>query len=272
MDIDLPQEAKHLVLAHRLVRMSRERVINLAADASGQLLLCQSNDRLVQVFRIRSELDARKKLLRKKKRAKEKQKDVPEESMRDVLEAMFVPHCLLRAPCKIRSMSISPVRDIGRAKSGKSISMLTSLTNNSLEVYAVPMPVSKKDAEAAADAVLEPSKTHSLDMAGHRGDIRAVMLSSVEDIACSAGAQELKVWNLQTGHCLRTMDCGTAFCGIFCPVIVTLCSAQKKAISRYLTSHLHRSSPVLLLTKAPSGQSLSVPIAEVSSPAQLQRR
>lgn len=58
---------------------------------------------------------------------------------------------------------------------------MVSLNDNVIEVYNAPLPADKK-----ADPTLEPSRQASIDMHGHRSDIRAVALSSDDEVLASA--------------------------------------------------------------------------------------
>jgi U3 small nucleolar RNA-associated protein 12 len=91
----------------------------------------QSHDRSVEVFRIRTEEEARKKQLRRRKRAKEKntkgkegqeeattiEEDTPETNIEIV--DLFTPHLVVRASGKIRSFDM-PSTDT--SKNGFSVS------------------------------------------------------------------------------------------------------------------------------------------------------
>ena len=58
---------------------------------------------------------------------------------------------------------------------------MVSLNDNVIEVYNAPLPADKK-----ADPALEPSRQASIDMHGHRSDIRSVALSSDDEVLASA--------------------------------------------------------------------------------------
>ena len=54
---------------------------------------------------------------------------------------------------------------------------------------------------------------------GHRTDIRTVLFTSdgsrVKPVSISDGAA--KLWSCKTRHCISTVECGTALCGIIAP-------------------------------------------------------
>lgn len=89
---------------------------------------------------------------------------------------------------------------------------MIALSNNSLEVYSLPPPSKSKGA-----LFPEPVLLHELSLLGHRSDIRTLCLSSDDQLLASASNGSLKVWNVKTQKCLRTLECGYALCGAWLP-------------------------------------------------------
>jgi U3 small nucleolar RNA-associated protein 12 len=58
-----------------------------------------------------------------------------------------------------------------------------ALSNNAIEVYTIPTPVKSKEGP-------EATRLHSLDLHGHRTDIRTVSLSADEQLLASASNGE----------------------------------------------------------------------------------
>ena len=92
-----------------------------------------------------------------------------------------------------------------------SFQIVVSLSNNALEAYTIPI------AEKKSEESNEPSKLYSLDVPGHRSDIRTLTLSSDDELLASTSNNLLKVWSLKTRTCIRTMECGFALCSAFLP-------------------------------------------------------
>lgn len=111
--------------------------------------------------------------------------------------------------------------------------MVLSLSNNVLEVYNVPLPRGK-----LSEDVGEPVRLSSVDLPGHRSDIRAVALSSDDELLATASNSKsernrqfsiynadsffpvkdiLKIWNVRTRSCIRSIECGYALCCSFLP-------------------------------------------------------
>ena len=93
---------------------SKHRVSQLSFHPRFQYLAVQSHDRSVEIFRIRTEEEIRKKQARRKKRAREKKKekgqkepdagDEENEEEREIdLVELFTPYLIVRSSGKIRS-------------------------------------------------------------------------------------------------------------------------------------------------------------------------
>ncbi|RKP11159.1 WD40-repeat-containing domain protein [Thamnocephalis sphaerospora] len=200
-------------------RQSRERVATLQFHPSGQYLLCQSADKTIEMFRIRTEEEIRKKQQRRQKRQREKQRkkgaadavDGEPDTTTESIAAtdLITPYQVIRAPAKVRSADFAPVADLSRTST---IQLLVALNNNVLEVYSVHQPSKEKGVETP-----EPSKLFSVDLPGHRSDVRTLALSSDDELLCSASNNGIKIWNVHTKTCIRSMDCGYALCSLFLP-------------------------------------------------------
>ncbi|KJA29958.1 hypothetical protein HYPSUDRAFT_31997 [Hypholoma sublateritium FD-334 SS-4] len=198
---------------------SKHKVSQLKFHPTEPYLAVQSHDRSVEVFRIRSEEEVQKKLARRQKRSKEKKeqkkgkgKDIKDnEEQEEVSEATlvdyFTPHLVVRASGKIRSF------DFGTNKSSSkgTPQLFVALSSNAIEVYNIPPPSKSKDEQPDA------TRTYSVDLPGHRTDVRTLCLSSDDQILASASNGSLKIWNMKTTHCIRTMECAYAICSTFLP-------------------------------------------------------
>ncbi|KAI6119434.1 WD40-repeat-containing domain protein [Pisolithus croceorrhizus] len=184
----------------------------------------QSHERSVEVFRIRTEEEIKKKELRRRKREKEKKEkekvgstvtepkktsDEGDPKLDEVtLPSLFAPLLVVRASGKIRSFDFG-TRDAGKGKSG--VQIFVALASNALEVYDIPPPTTSKG------ETLEATRAYALDLPGHRNNVRTLCLSSDDQVLVSGANGSLKVWNMKTTACIRTMDCGYAICSSFLP-------------------------------------------------------
>ncbi|CAE6481027.1 unnamed protein product [Rhizoctonia solani] len=215
--------SKPIQPAGSLSLSTKHKVAQISRHPHLPYLAIQSHDRSVEIFRIRTESEALKKQARRKKRAKEKaakanakgkpidtemddgQQDTEIEAIS--LENIFTPYLIVRASGKIRSF------DFPEGKPGSDIKgapIMVALATNALEVYNIPPPVKTKEQP-------EATRTFALDLPGHRTDVRAVALSSDDQLIASASNGLLKIWSVQSTACIRTFDCGYALCCIFLP-------------------------------------------------------
>ncbi|GAA6005178.1 snoRNA-binding rRNA-processing protein DIP2 [Rhodotorula paludigena] len=200
------------------------------------VLAIHSGERAVDVFRLRTEDELRKKLARRRKREREKKEKAAqgkgakgkgkgkavdgEEDAEDDEEPLgagadgevqwrdrLALWSTVRTSGKIRNFSFAPET----AKNKGEVQILAALSNNSLEVFNLPPPASSK-----APAV-EPLKMFTLDLPGHRSDVRCLAVSSDDQLIASASHGSLKLWNVKTTRCVRTLDCGYAICCSFLP-------------------------------------------------------
>ncbi|KAL7317236.1 beta transducin [Mucor circinelloides] len=191
----------------QIPRQSRDRIVTIQFHPSGKFVGVQANDKSVEVYKLRDHESIRKKIQRRKKRAREKGKDEAEISNEIEAEDEFTSECLVRTPAKVRSFDFAPVADVEKAGE---IQIVASLSNNTIEAYTVPITHEKKE-EA------EASRLYSIDVPGHRSDIRTLALSSDDELLASASSNLLKVWNMKTRSCIRSIECGFALCSAFLP-------------------------------------------------------
>ena len=196
-------------------RHGRDRTVGICFHPKRDLLAIHGLEKAIEIFRIRGDAEVRKAIARKKKRKREKAVEDETEEMQEadgtdtapVVNDFIVPYVTVRTGGKVRSM------DWAGGKSGKSVSILASTSNNQLELFDVTII----DAKAKKTEQPEYTRTQSVDMAGHRTDIRCMALSSDDRMLASASHGSLKVWNTRTQSCLRTLECGYALCAAFLP-------------------------------------------------------
>ena len=195
-------------------RQGRDRTTAVTFHPKKDLVAFHGSEKSIELWRIRTETETRKSVLRKRKRKREKLgDDVSDEGenkdvdMSDVsISEVIVPHVVVRTGGRVRSF------DWAGGKSSKTISMVVATTNNQLELFEVDAKEKKsKDRNINYDRAL------SVEMPGHRTDIRCLALSSDDRMLASASQGSLKIWNTKTLSCLRSLTCGYALCGLFLP-------------------------------------------------------
>ncbi|XP_010918696.1 uncharacterized protein [Elaeis guineensis] len=198
-------------------RQSKDRVATVRFNKSGSLLACQVAGKTVEIYRVLDDAEAARKAKRRARRKKEKilakatvegsengmvvdplsgqEFQRPTVMVSDVFKLLQI----LRASKKICSIAFCPNAP---AKGGLAALSL-SLNNNMLETYLVDSN--------------EVSKLHSIELQGHRSDIRSVTLSLDNDLLMSSSHNAVKIWNPSTGACLRTIESGYGLCSSFVP-------------------------------------------------------
>ncbi|KAK0392785.1 hypothetical protein NLU13_2280 [Sarocladium strictum] len=200
-------------------RQSKDRATEVRFHPRRDYFAVHGAEKSVEIWRIRSDSEVRKGLARKRKRLREKKKDAQgDEEMAngdepDVAEAdvsdIFVRYVTLRTGGKVRSV------DWATQSTGKDIHLLVGTTNNQLEYYNVPLK--EKSSSRTKEDIPDYTKSLSVELAGHRSDIRALSISSDDRMLASASNGTLKVWNIKTQNCIRTFECGYALCCAFLP-------------------------------------------------------
>ncbi|KAK4050757.1 beta transducin [Microbotryomycetes sp. JL221] len=194
------------------------------------VLAIHSSERTIDVFRVRTEQELKKKLARRKKRNKEKQErdksnkvvdqtkndnntddanqEEQEQDEQDEPEwkDRLAVWSIVRTTGKIKSFSFAPETLSNKGQ----VQIMTALNNNSLEVYNLISQTSSK-------TLVEPNRMLTLDLPGHRNDVRCLSVSSDDELIATASQGQLKIWNRKTTKCLRTMECGYAICCTFLP-------------------------------------------------------
>jgi len=251
---------------------SQKRAVEDDVDFSEpDYVAISSSDRSAQVFRVRTEEELRKKFSRQKRRKAKELEQKRERGVKDVQDAeddteaptptwidRVELHAIVRpsAGGRLRSFSLALASSGSANASSRALStskpalnVLLGLSNNALETWHVPAPLLGKaersamllqSAEEGASAnatTAEPSLSASLDLPGHRSDVRAMALSPDDTLLASADSSGiLKIWNVRSGRCVRTFTgCGTRFrsCGSLGGGI--LCSGARTAVSGLLT-------------------------------------
>ncbi|KAL9126157.1 MAG: hypothetical protein Q9217_004753 [Psora testacea] len=207
-----------------LYRQGRGRTIGVTFHPRGDYIAAYGPEKAVELWRIRSEGEVQKALARKRKRRREKlstasgghtNSDIPEEeknyeeiAFADVTD-VIVPYVIVRTGGKVGSMCWASHR------LSSPLQILVVETNNQVELWSVPTKAKAKSLKS--DEPLDYTRSFSVDMPGHRTDVRALELSSDDRMLASASNGALKIWNVRTQSCIRTLDCGYALCAAFLP-------------------------------------------------------
>ena len=280
---ELSEGSRKSLLQERgmLYRQGKDRTLGLSFHPRGNYIAAHGSEKAVELWRLRSESEVQKTLARKKKRRKEKAMAAAgqhgrgdgelvddgnevEDLSSALLTDVIVPYVIVRTAGKVRSISWA-----GR-RSGGDLQILAATTNNQLEYYNVT--TKPKDKSARSDELPDYTRPFSVEMPGHRTDVRSLALSSDDRMLASACNGGLKIWNIRTQSCIRTLDCGYALCATFLPgdkiVIVGNRNGELEifdiASSALIETVKAHESPVWTLHVHPDGRSVATGSADKS--------
>ncbi|KAF2756670.1 F-box/WD repeat-containing protein pof1 [Pseudovirgaria hyperparasitica] len=247
-----------------LYRQGKDRTTGIQFHHKADYIAIHGTEKAVEIWRIRGEEEIKKSLARKRKRRREKATQKGEEIDEDMLEdngqtdikEVFVPYTIVRTGGKIRSVAWA------RTKSSRSLQLIATATNNLIEAYTVT--TKERIKKSKDDTEVEYDRISSVELPGHRADVRAVALSSDDKMLATASNGSLKIWNVQTRTCIRTLECGYALCVSFVPgdkiVVVGTKSGELElfdiASSTLLEKIQAHDGSVWTLAVHPGGQSL----------------
>ncbi|CAK4030866.1 U3 small nucleolar RNA-associated 12 [Lecanosticta acicola] len=200
-------------------RQGKDRTTGIAFHPKQDYIAIHGSEKAVELWRIRSADDLHRHMQRKRRRRREKAAAAGETLGPEKEEALgtpevneiFVPYVIIRTGGKVRSANWVT----SGSKSAKTLQLLAATTNNQLELYNV-ISHRAQEKTGSRDAP-EYNRSLAVELPGHRTDIRTLSLSSDDRMLASASAGALKIWNLRTQSCLRTLECGTALCSSFLP-------------------------------------------------------
>uniref|UniRef100_A0A2P2JB97 WD-repeat protein n=2 Tax=Rhizophora mucronata TaxID=61149 RepID=A0A2P2JB97_RHIMU len=196
-------------------RQNKDRVATVRFNKLGNLLACQVAGKIVDVFRVLNEAEAKHKAKRRLHRKKEKKSakeavDITENKDAKIMAEengntntiivsdVFKLFQTVRAGKKICSISFSPF-----TPKNSMATLALSLNNNLVEFYSIESSMT--------------TKTLAIELQGHRSDIRSLTLSSDNTLLMSTSHNAVKFWNPSTGSCLRTIDSGYGLCSLIVP-------------------------------------------------------
>lgn len=203
-----------------LYRQGKDRTLGITFHEKSDYIAVHGSEKAIEIWRIRSEGEVQKSLARKRKRKREKAKNEANGDAHGLAEVgddkiniadagigeVIVPYVTVRTAGKVRSVTWMHIRG------SKKLQLLVGTSNNLIDVYEIAQRSKTK-----ADEPPDYSRTLSVELSGHRNDIRALALSSDDRMLASTSSGGLKIWNIRTKNCLRTLECGYALCCAFLP-------------------------------------------------------
>mmetsp|Transcript_82931 Transcript_82931/g.173632 ORF Transcript_82931/g.173632 Transcript_82931/m.173632 type:complete len:952 (-) Transcript_82931:243-3098(-) len=181
-----------------------------------EMLLCLGAGRTLEAFQCHDEAEAKRRHRRRQRRAKSKAAKKGDDEDEEVDKpADATPKAVHAAdevaelpPYKLPNKATSLAIAKGKASAGAEV-VVVGLANNEME--------SLKFASELADGQCPLERTGAVDLPGHRTAVRALAVSHDDSLLMSASAESVKIWNVATGRCVRTMASGYGLTGIFVP-------------------------------------------------------
>lgn len=166
----------------------------------------QNADRTVETFRLRTEDEISKALKKREKRLSDKGltgEEIQANLKESYTSFIMHPFQILRSPYKIKSACWA-------VTTTSKLEIVVSTSNNTVDYYSIPY--NKKEPKLPS-----PPKIYSIDIKGHRTDVRAIDISDDNKLLATASNGSLKIWNIKTKSCIRTFECGYALACKFLP-------------------------------------------------------
>ena len=201
-----------------LRRQGKDRTLGVVFHPKQDYVAVHGSEKAVELWRIRPADEVHRHMQRKRRRRREKAAAAGEALLPEVDDAIsapgvddiFVPYVIVRTGGKVRSASWANPG----SRTSKALQLLVSTTNNQVELYSI---TAHRPQQNATREEVEYNRNLAVETPGHRTDVRTLSLSSDDRMLASASAGQLKIWNIRTQSCLRTLDCGQALCSAFLP-------------------------------------------------------
>jgi len=240
----------------RSVANSSDKCSGLYFNSTGTLMAIQSSAKLIDIYRVRDQSEAKKKMKRRLRRLREKKEkqseklaaaaaggaatttsiyssweDAPmaenegtlldqredfQSDSPDIILSDSVEH-----HCSIRTtVKVRGFAFSPTASKDGTWKCCVSLLSNLIETYSIPQPdASKKDdaVDANQTSGMSSTKTSIVEIHGHRSDVRSVSLSTDGMYVTTCSSEGIKVWSTRSQLCIRSCATGYGLCVAFAP-------------------------------------------------------
>jgi U3 small nucleolar RNA-associated protein 12 len=176
-----------------LVRPGPDRAAAVRFSPDGTMLAVMSAGRLLELWNVHSEEEARRRAKRRRKRKRDKaaagtadvEPPAPEGDLEVVASDEMTLRCTVPLKHKALALAWCP-----KPPTGVAASFAVTLATNSVEVY--DLPAEAPDGHTP-DVPAEPQRVADVSLPGHRADVRAVALSSDDSMLVSTSHAGAKV-------------------------------------------------------------------------------
>eukprot|EP01129_Flabellula_baltica_P008169 TRINITY_DN3224_c0_g1_i1.p1 TRINITY_DN3224_c0_g1~~TRINITY_DN3224_c0_g1_i1.p1 ORF type:complete len:934 (+),score=229.71 TRINITY_DN3224_c0_g1_i1:18-2819(+) len=199
----LTEQFKRIEYFGSIERKGSGRGTQIKFTYDGSLIGVLSSNRQLEILYVHTEEEVDKK---KKKRVRRERKKWNEKLESGEVEGEYeysgdnpTDEYSHKQIVKLKSKIMS--FDFEHGKRGKEILFATN--DNKIELY--------KRKKQSVD------KLASIFLPGHRHPIRYTSISSNNQMLLTTSTDEIKIWNMSTTNCIRTMASGYGLCGFFVP-------------------------------------------------------
>lgn len=223
-----------LVFRGSLKRIDATKANLLRWEENGHGFGASSMGKSIEFYKARSTSELTKKLKRKQKRRREKlskqtNKDASNEEVEDAKKSAATAEqdskkdSSATASGKSTEITVEdeyemlpPLRLKHKAK-GFAFCPQSWSTEDSILRFKVAVSLQNNQIEEWELVNETWKKVHTIDMAGHRADIRSVSMSEDDSVLMTCSHSSVKFWNPRTGSCLRTIESGYVLSSLFVP-------------------------------------------------------
>jgi U3 small nucleolar RNA-associated protein 12 len=205
IDFEEEESNKKIIELGEMEKQSKSRGTEVSFKTVGATtyFYIQNADKTIELFKLRSEDEISKATKKREKRLREKGY-TDDEVMNAVKESqvsmLIQPYTVVRSGFKVRNVTWASANN-------SKLELLVSTSSNTLEYYTI----------TSEERTVVSAKTYTIDLQGHRTDIRSIDISDNNKLLATASNGLLKIWNAATTNCLRTFECGVALCVKFLP-------------------------------------------------------
>ena len=179
-----------------LVRPGPDRAAAVRFSPDGTMLVVMSAGRLLELWSVHSEEEARRRAKRRRKRKRDKGDkaaagagDAEPPAAEGDLEVVASDEMTLRCTVPLKHKALA-LAWCPKPPTGVAASFAVTLATNTVEVYDLPAEAADGH---APDVPAEPQRVADVSLPGHRADVRAVALSSDDSMLISTSHAGAKV-------------------------------------------------------------------------------
>jgi U3 small nucleolar RNA-associated protein 12 len=207
-----------------LIRESKDTVNQLCFDRTMKVFSSHSsNEKHIELYRINTPDEIKKRLSKKLKKQKRKLQDAEKNdsnlvedftnlAIEQTVNDEFIRMSMLKLKHKIKYVDLQCDFDDKKTSEEENVlfkcKIACLLQNNQLEIYSLNILDNLNNLKA-------PDLIYSISTPGHRTDVRTIAFNADSSAFLTASGDSMKVWNRMSLNCIRTFTCDYALCSLF---------------------------------------------------------